>query len=63
MPHVYTIDGAVVLGQETAEEIENQEVAGLASTVEKLQRERWYLALASSLAGFLTGLLVGTLAD
>ena len=62
MPHVYTIDGAVVLGQETPEEIENQAVAGLQSTVEKLKRERWYLVLASTLAGLITGLLVGSVA-
>ena len=62
MPHVYTIDGAVVLGQETPEEIENQEATGLQSTIEKLKRERWYLVLASALGGLFTGLLVATLA-
>ena len=63
MPHVYTIDGAVVLAQESAEPIESQEVTDLKSMVEKFKRERWYLALGSALGGLVTGLLVGTLAE
>jgi hypothetical protein len=62
MPHVYTIQGAFGADEDNTafpEPIVAPEIAKLNDEIEKVKKQRWFLAGGSALAGLLLGILVG----